>query len=43
MSLNTVRTHLQNLMAKLGVHSALEVVALTRAQLDDELSEQNAL
>ncbi len=28
---NTVRTHLQNIMAKLGVHSALEAVALTRA------------
>jgi DNA-binding NarL/FixJ family response regulator len=34
MSPNTVRTHLQNLMAKLGVHSALEAVALTRSQLD---------
>lgn len=32
MSPNTVRTHLQNLMAKLGVHSALEAVALTRSQ-----------
>src|SRR6266566_542965 len=30
---NTVRTHLQNLMAKLGVHSTLEAVALTRAWL----------
>jgi DNA-binding NarL/FixJ family response regulator len=30
MSVNTVRTHLQNLMAKLGAHSALEAVALTR-------------
>jgi DNA-binding NarL/FixJ family response regulator len=29
LSVNTVRTHLQNLMAKLGVHSALEAVALT--------------
>jgi DNA-binding NarL/FixJ family response regulator len=28
---NTVRTHLQNIMAKLGVHSTLEAVALTRA------------
>jgi DNA-binding NarL/FixJ family response regulator len=37
MSPNTVRTHLQNLMAKLGVHSALEAVALTRSHLDDEL------
>jgi DNA-binding NarL/FixJ family response regulator len=27
---NTVRTHLQNIMTKLGVHSALEAVALTR-------------
>jgi DNA-binding NarL/FixJ family response regulator len=27
---NTVRTHLQNIMAKLGVHSTLEAVALTR-------------
>jgi DNA-binding NarL/FixJ family response regulator len=34
MSPNTVRTHLQNLMAKLGVHSALEAVALTRAHLN---------
>ena len=30
MSVNTVRTHLQNLRSKLGVHSALEAVALTR-------------
>lgn len=33
LSVNTVRTHLQNLMAKLGVHSALEAVALTRDHL----------
>jgi len=32
LSVNTVRTHMQNLMAKLGVHSALEAVALTRDQ-----------
>ena len=31
LSTNTVRTHLQNIMAKLGVHSALEAVALARA------------
>jgi DNA-binding NarL/FixJ family response regulator len=30
LSSNTVRTHLQNLMAKLGVHSTLEAVALIR-------------
>jgi DNA-binding NarL/FixJ family response regulator len=30
LSVNTVRTHLQNLMGKLSVHSALEAVALTR-------------
>lgn len=36
LSVNTVRTHLQNIMAKLGVHSALEAVALTRDQLDAE-------
>jgi DNA-binding NarL/FixJ family response regulator len=30
ISVNTVRTHMQNIMAKLGVHSALEVMALTR-------------
>jgi DNA-binding CsgD family transcriptional regulator len=35
LSPNTVRTHLQNLMGKLGVHTALEAVALTR-QLPDE-------
>ncbi len=33
LSINTVRTHLQNIMAKLGVHSALEAVALTRDDL----------
>lgn len=31
LSVNTVRTHMQSLMAKLGVHSALEAVALTRS------------
>ena len=31
LTANTVRTHLQNIMAKLGVHSALELAALTRA------------
>jgi DNA-binding NarL/FixJ family response regulator len=30
LSVNTVRTHVRNLMAKLGVHSMLEAVALTR-------------
>lgn len=30
LSANTVRTHLQNLMAKLGVHSTLEAVAVSR-------------
>jgi DNA-binding NarL/FixJ family response regulator len=30
LSVHTVRTHMQNLMAKLGVHSALEAVALAR-------------
>jgi DNA-binding NarL/FixJ family response regulator len=33
LAANTVRTHLQNIMAKLGVHSTLEAVALTRAWL----------
>ncbi len=33
LSANTVRTHLQNLMAKLGVHSTLEAVAVTRSLL----------
>jgi DNA-binding NarL/FixJ family response regulator len=37
LSANTVRTHLQNLMAKLGVHSTLEAVALTRSQLGPSL------
>ena len=40
LSPNTVRTHLQNLMAKLDVHSALEAVALARSHLDDHLSQQ---
>lgn len=30
ISVHTVRTHMQNIMAKLGVHSGLELVALTR-------------
>ncbi len=34
LSVNTVRTHMQSLMAKLGVHSALEAVAVTRPWLD---------
>jgi DNA-binding NarL/FixJ family response regulator len=33
LSAHTVRTHLQNLMRKLGVHSTLEAVAVTRPQL----------
>ena len=33
LSANTVRTHLQNLMAKLGVHSTLEAVAMSRPHL----------
>jgi DNA-binding NarL/FixJ family response regulator len=34
LSVNTVRTHMQSLMAKLGAHSALEAVALARPWLD---------
>jgi DNA-binding NarL/FixJ family response regulator len=41
MSPNTVRTHLQNLMSKLGVHSALEAVALARPHLGDQFSERH--
>lgn len=33
LSANTVRTHMQSLMNKLGVHSTLEAVALTRPRL----------
>jgi DNA-binding NarL/FixJ family response regulator len=36
MSPSTVRTHLKNLMGKLGVHTALEAVALTRRVLDED-------
>jgi DNA-binding NarL/FixJ family response regulator len=43
MSPNTVRTHLQNLMGKLGVHSAIEAVALMRSQLDDELVQRHVV
>lgn len=35
LSANTVRTHMQHLMTKLGTHSAVEAVALTRSMLDD--------
>jgi DNA-binding NarL/FixJ family response regulator len=34
VSANTVRAHLQNVMSKLGVHSAVEAVALSQARLD---------
>jgi DNA-binding NarL/FixJ family response regulator len=34
LSANTVRTYVHNLMSKLGVHSTLEVVALTRPRLE---------
>jgi DNA-binding NarL/FixJ family response regulator len=34
LSANTVRTHLQNLMAKLGVHTTLEAVAVSRLHLE---------
>jgi DNA-binding NarL/FixJ family response regulator len=34
LSPNTVRSHLQSLMAKFGVHSTLELVALTRPRLE---------
>lgn len=33
LSVNTIRTHMQHLLAKLGVHSALEAVALAEQQL----------
>ena len=33
LSVNTIRTHMQRLLAKLGVHSALEAVALAEPQL----------
>jgi DNA-binding NarL/FixJ family response regulator len=33
LSTNTIRTHLQNLMTKLEVHSTLQAVALTRPEL----------
>lgn len=34
LSVNTVRTHTRNLMAKLGVHSMLEAVVLARGDAD---------
>jgi DNA-binding NarL/FixJ family response regulator len=34
LSVTTVRTHLHNLMTKLGVHSAVEAVALAQGYLD---------
>ena len=42
LSPNTVRSHLQSLMAKFGVHSTLELVALTRPRLE-ALSEDRQL
>jgi DNA-binding NarL/FixJ family response regulator len=41
LSANTVRTHLQNLLAKLGVHSTLEAVALTRERMTGHLPGSN--
>jgi hypothetical protein len=41
LSVNTVRTHMQSLMAKLGVHSALEAVAVTRSWLDVPVPQQS--
>jgi DNA-binding NarL/FixJ family response regulator len=38
ISPHTVRTHLQNLMAKLGVHTTLEAVTLTRRLHNEDLS-----
>jgi DNA-binding NarL/FixJ family response regulator len=32
ISANTLRTHLQNIMAKLGVHSTLEAIAIVRSR-----------
>lgn len=41
LSANTVRSHLQNLMAKLGVHTTLEAVALARrAQIREASSRE---
>jgi DNA-binding NarL/FixJ family response regulator len=42
LSPNTVRSHLQSLMAKFGVHSTLELVALIRPKLE-ALSEDRQL
>lgn len=42
LSPNTVRTHVQNLMVKLGVHSSLEAVALSRLRPGDRDSEAGA-
>jgi DNA-binding NarL/FixJ family response regulator len=45
LTANTVRTHLQNITAKLGVHSTLEAVVLTRGDLSyravGEVASQN--
>jgi two-component system NarL family response regulator len=42
LSANTVRTHLQNLMTKLRVHSTLEAVALTRPELNGAATRRGA-
>ena len=34
LSINTVRSHLQSLMVKFGVHSTVELVAVTRSRLE---------
>jgi two-component system, NarL family, nitrate/nitrite response regulator NarL len=39
LSLNTVRTHVQNVLVKLGVHSKLEAAALARAPRAGELDD----
>jgi DNA-binding NarL/FixJ family response regulator len=43
VSPNTVRTHLQNLMGKLGVHTALEAVALTRQVSGEDLRAERGM
>ena len=40
ISVNTVRTHMQNIMTKLGAHSTLEAIAMVRRPSQSHLGDR---